>query len=216
MIAFSGIDGAGKSTQINLLRVNLESKGHKVLVFWSRGGYTPGMLLLKKFLGISGNSSQNSKHQIKRNKLLTNNLTARIWLHLAIIDLITYYSLYFRIKELFGFSVICDRHIYDTEIDFRLNFPKVKFYDWWLWRLLILSSKRPVKHFISTIPVDESTRRSRLKNEPFPDSRVNLSRRLAIYKEYADKESHIIHLDGMQSIQHLHSKILSELNMCEK
>ena len=50
MIAFSGIDGAGKSTQIGLLKVHLVDNGFNVLVFWSRGGYSPGMMFLKKLM----------------------------------------------------------------------------------------------------------------------------------------------------------------------
>ena len=48
MIAFSGLDGAGKSTQIDLLRKKFLNERKSVFVFWSRGGYTPGMLFFKK------------------------------------------------------------------------------------------------------------------------------------------------------------------------
>ena len=38
MIVFSGLDGAGKSTQIELLNFTLKNSGVPVISFWSRGG----------------------------------------------------------------------------------------------------------------------------------------------------------------------------------
>ena len=42
MIAFSGIDGAGKSTQIKLLKIKLEKNGKKVTLFWEEVGTLQG------------------------------------------------------------------------------------------------------------------------------------------------------------------------------
>ena len=49
IIAFSGIDGAGKSTQIERLKQRLESEGQRVITIWFRGGYTPGIEAVKGF-----------------------------------------------------------------------------------------------------------------------------------------------------------------------
>lgn len=217
IIAFSGIDGAGKSTQIYLLKDHLEHNGKKVLIFWSRGGYTPGMLFVKKLLGLSkkASSSQDSdpKQNTKREKSFSNPKIRKLWLILSILDLIYYYCVYIRIQELFGTIIICDRHIKDTEIDFRLNFPKEKFYTWLLWKLLKFSLKKPKRYFIATIPVDESMRRSKLKNEPFPDSKEALEKRLTIYDEFVQSASYTVHIDGMNSIEEIHAQILKELNL---
>ena len=47
MIAFSGLDGAGKSTQIDLVAKKYKSLGSKSIILWARGGYTPGMKFIK-------------------------------------------------------------------------------------------------------------------------------------------------------------------------
>jgi len=217
MIAFSGIDGAGKSTQIDLLKDYLELNGKKVLVFWSRGGYTPGMIFVKKLLGFSANENKikhsESRQHIKREKSLSNPTIRKLWLILSIIDLICYYSIYIRIKEIFGITILCDRYIKDTEIDFRLNFPQERFYNWWLWSLLEHSSTIPEKHFVATIPVDESIRRSKLKNEPFPDSKQVLDMRLEIYRKFAREELYTVGINGLNTIEEIHAHILFELNL---
>ena len=41
IIVFSGLDGAGKSTQIDLLLTEFHKRERFVTCIWSRGGYTP-------------------------------------------------------------------------------------------------------------------------------------------------------------------------------
>ena len=41
LITFSGLDSAGKSTQIDKVINYLNLKKQKVRLVWSRGGYTP-------------------------------------------------------------------------------------------------------------------------------------------------------------------------------
>ena len=52
IIAFSGTDGAGKSTQIKILVSEFSKQGFKVKYIWARGGYTPLFSALKFFLRI--------------------------------------------------------------------------------------------------------------------------------------------------------------------
>ena len=49
-IVFSGLDCSGKSTQIEFLRKEFSDREKNNLVFWSRGGYTPGFQKLKDLL----------------------------------------------------------------------------------------------------------------------------------------------------------------------
>ena len=215
MIAFSGLDGAGKSTQIDLLSKKYSSRGSKSLVFWSRGGYSPGMQWLKNILRISKQTSQKEHmhRQQARAKSFSNTIVRKTWLILAILDLIFFYSVYIRLMELFGTKIICDRFIYDTLLDFELNFPEEKVEEWGLWKLLLFISVSPVKHFVITIPVIESLYRSKLKNEPFPDSKEVLKSRLNKYLEYVSANSNVIHIDGTDEIENIHSEIGKELKL---
>jgi len=49
LIAFSGIDGAGKSTQLEFLQNYFAGMQRKAVYLWTRGGYTPGINGLEKF-----------------------------------------------------------------------------------------------------------------------------------------------------------------------
>jgi len=215
MIAFSGLDGAGKSTQIDLVAKKYKSLGSKSIILWARGGYTPGMKFIKNLFKISKQTSKKDSHKRvnSREKSFSNPTIRNIWLTLSIIDLILLYGFYIRIKELFGVKIICDRYTYDTLLDFKLNFPLEKVEKWILWKLLLIVSVKPKKHFVITIPVLESQHRSKLKNEPFPDSKEVLQSRLNKYLKYVSTDKDVIHIDGTNEIDVLHSKIIEKLNL---
>ena len=203
-IAFSGLDCSGKSTQIELLRKTLIENNQKVLVFWSRGGYTPGFQKLKDILRfIFGKKLPESGNSQKRDKAFSNPFIRRIWITFAILDLILFYSLYLRFKYFLNYNIISDRYLMDTNIDFQLAYPTDKTDKWFLWRLLNYTAIRPNFHFISTIPVSVSIIRSKSKFEPFPDSPETLDKRLHLYNEELFKDKNVIHLDGMKDVNEI-------------
>ena len=53
LISFSGVDGAGKSTQISLIANLLSNNNIPFTYLWARGGYTPGFETLKRFVLLS-------------------------------------------------------------------------------------------------------------------------------------------------------------------
>jgi len=214
MIAISGLDGAGKSTQIDLIVKKYNTMSVQNLILWCRGGYSPGMKLLKNILKVSKQASkENINRKVSREKSFSNPIVRKTWLGLAILDLIFFYGLYVRIKELFGVKIICDRFIYDTLLDFELNFPQEKVKNWFLWKLLLLIAVTPVKHFVITIPVKESLYRSILKKEPFPDSKEVLESRLNKYLKYVSDNENVIHIDGTAKIENINFDILKELEL---
>ena len=215
MIVFSGLDGAGKSTQINLL-TNLYNKlGTKNIVFWSRGGYTPGMVFIKN-LFMNKNNYFDKNDDLKksiRKKQFSKPIVRKAWLVLSILDLIFYYCFYIRIKEFFNVKVICDRYIFDTLVDFRLNFPQENVEIWWLWKILIFFAVKPEKHFVLTVSVKESLQRSKLKKEPFPDSKKTLENRLNNYLIFVSDNKKIVHIEGDNDIKLIHKLIIKKLQI---
>ncbi len=204
IIVFSGVDGAGKSTQIDLLSSSIKQNNLTVYSIWSRGGYTPGFEFLKKALRtILGKKAIPSGKDGGRDKAMANPIVSKLWLMIAMLDLAFLYGVVLRVKLLMDGVVICDRYLGDTYLDFSLNFPNIDFETMWLWRLLIWITPRPNASFLFLLPVDESIRRSKLKNEPFPDSKEVLESRLSVYKT-SDlfKGKNWIIINGVDSIEH--------------
>lgn len=213
MIAFSGLDGSGKSTQIRFVEQYFIDNGHTPYVIWSRGGYTNGMERLKGIIRLSMPKSipKESGKSTERDAYFANPLKRKIWLFLAILDLIILYSITLRLKKLRGIPIICDRYIFDTSLDFELNFPQENVNSWVMWKLLKRTAIKPTYHFILTISVDESLRRSDLKNEPFPDSRETLVKRLAKYLDLCVNNDACTHLDCSDSVNNIKEKILRHI-----
>lgn len=216
MIVFSGLDGAGKSTQIEILKQYFEKKGSKVLVFWSRGGYTDGFELLKTILRkVLRKKLPKSGNTPARDKAINNVKVQKVWLFIAIVDLIFYYSFYLRFQEKFLRKVvICDRYLYDTFIDFRLNFPLQKFESWFIWKILVKTMYKPSSHFVALITVEESVIRSKQKFEPFPDTPEVLAKRLNYYKKYLENNKGI-YINGFDSKSDIKKQIISYIEKNE-
>jgi thymidylate kinase len=183
IIVFSGVDCSGKSTQINILKDRVAQKKLSVYSIWSRGGYTARFEKIKKVLRfILGKKSIPSGRSKKRDKVMSNPRIVRLWLIIAMFDLFFLYAITLRFKSFNGNVVICDRYLGDTFIDFSLNFPSINFEKMWLWKLLLVSLPKPDVGFLFTLPAEESISRSKLKNEPFPDSKEVLEYRLKMYE----------------------------------
>jgi len=212
IIVLSGIDSAGKSTQIEKIENYLLEKNKKVKVVWSRGGYTPlfnGLkLLIRKIIPRSlpkpGDSEQ-------RNQTFSKKYIRILWLNIALFDIILLYGLYFRILKIMGYVVIADRYLWDTFIDFELKFEKDSFEKTFLWKTLVFLSPRPDRSIILIIPIEESMRRSKLKNEPFSENLIQRKKRLDLYMNLIGKDKWGYVIDGMGSIDEVWSNIRNKL-----
>lgn len=204
LVVFSGLDGAGKSTQIDLLLAWLRAQGQDPVYLWARGGYTPLFNALKSILrrASGGRVVPDSGPSTARTQAFRQPWKRRLWLRLALLDLLLVYVLQVRWWLWRGRPVICDRYVGDTLLDFRLNFPQEQVERWPLWRALVKLAPQANAAFLLLIPVAESVRRSQLKDEPFPDPPEILAQRLAQYQSLAESSDWQV-LDGRSPISDL-------------
>lgn len=209
-IIFSGLDGAGKSTQIKELQKWLLNSGLKSSVFWARGGYTPLFLALKRLIRFSLKSqTTNPGHFAHRERVFGNPFLVRLWMQIAILDLILFWCVYLRFNKLFCRVLICDRYIDDTRLDFKRNFPAVAFEKMWFWRLLEVSLPVPDAAFLLLVPVEESLRRSRGKGDLFADDQKTLNWRLDAYLDNSlFPPNRYVRLDGRRTVSELTAEIV--------
>ena len=215
IITFSGTDGAGKSTQISYLEKYLSKEKKKYITLWARGGYTPIFSFIKKIIRlISVNKLPEPGPNKSRGKLLNNKFVAKLWLSLATIDLIIFYGIYARTLSILRVTVICDRYIEDTELDFKNNFQDFFSPKSFLWRAVNFIAPKPDSSFLLIVPVEISIERSIEKNEPFPNSNETLHFR---YNSYMDKkifpDDKYFRINCSQSLLDIHSEIINKANL---
>jgi len=189
----------------------LKENGDKPVYLWSRGGYTGPFNFLKKGLRkVLGKKIVPSGRTEQRAKAFSKPGVSKLWLKLAILDLILVYAIYIRYLKLTGKTIVADRYLHDTWIDFKLNFPQIKFDKWLIWKFLNLVLPKPNHTFLLLIPADESMRRGKLKNEPFPDSRETLEKRLKNYEQFAREHSWQV-INCLKSIEKINNLIIKNI-----
>jgi len=140
VISFSGIDGAGKSTQIEALQAHLKELGFRATLytFWDNVVVFPGLrehMSLKAFKGDKGVGSPD-KPITRRDKNVTSwyVIAARLFIYL-----LDAYSLRVAVSGSYYSDadfIIFDRYIYDELANLPLHHPPVRFYVTLLLRLI--------------------------------------------------------------------------------
>ncbi len=211
MISFSGIDCSGKSTQINLLVQELEKNGKKCEVIWSRGGYTPGIEWIKKMIR-GGKESSREDHVAQSQKINENPKKRKLLFLASLMDLWFYYSVVLRLKGI-GKTIICDRYIWDTYIDFKMKYPEYDFEHGFWWRLTLKTMVKPKPSFCLFIPAEMSMYRSTLKDEPFPEPIEVRRERIDWYMQELKNKWWQYEIDATKSINEVYSDIRGRVQL---
>lgn len=182
LIVFSGIDSAGKSTQIELLKKHLYEKNIRFKVIWSRGGYTSIFEFLKNAIRmVFGKKLPDPGRNASRQNMFEKKSVSKIWYILGMLDLIRLYFFSFRLYRLFGYTIIADRYLWDTYVDFKISLKNIDIEKSFLWKLAVKLSPKPYKSILLYISPETSFQRSILKDEPHFDSLEIRSKRIGIY-----------------------------------
>lgn len=213
IICFSGIDSCGKSTQIRLIENYFEGKNIRYKNIWSRGGYTNWFEFIKQWARkLSFGKLPPSGNNKKRTEMFENSKFQKIWLCIALLDLIRLYAVTFRFNCLLEYNIICDRYLWDTYIDFKLAFPDINLEKHILWKILCKLAVKPDISIIITISPEESWERSALKEEPFSETLEKREEREALYKRLIREDKWMWVINGYDSIDGIWQKIKGIIN----
>jgi thymidylate kinase len=215
VIALSGVDCAGKSTQRDRLMEALRAAGHEPFNLYTRAGYTPGLRALKGALrrlrgkaprpernGVSEEPSRYPRRAVH----FRSALARRLWLTAALLDLLLQHGLRVRWLRARGRTVVCNRHLLDALVDFRVNFPEQQVERGLLCRLLLASAARPDVAFCLLIPAELTLARARAKARFHWETLDDLERRRREYGILA-RELGVQALDATRPIEEVASSI---------
>lgn len=225
IIAVSGVDCAGKSTQINLLKQYFISQGKTCCKLWYRPGYSAELQSLKKIIHPlwviaknplhplikpknkqkSSETSSNSKTQ----EQTTAHIPAPLWLTTAILDTAIQYAIKLRLLEMKYDVVICDRYIHDAIFDLTFKYPNFTMSEDIL-NALKKTFPKVDKTLLLWLPYDLVLQRAEIKNEPIPDTPEIRKMRWRAYQFLQDKDD-IISIDASGTIEEVHQKILAAI-----
>ncbi len=208
LIAISGVDCAGKSTQIELLLGALAARGERPVHVWYRPGYSPALDAARRLVrrarpGALPSPTDTAGHA----RAFGRPGVRRAWLAMAVTDTVAQYGVRVRAMRAAGRSVICDRYVDDALLDLQLRFPESVPAGGAIERGLRLASAAPDRSFLLWLSHDEMLRRMAIKNEPFPDPPERRDRRFRAYEALAASGRFEV-VDASRSIDDVHEAIL--------
>jgi thymidylate kinase len=214
VIALSGVDCAGKTTQRKLLRDALSTFGQRPVTVWTRAGYTPGLEAVKRAFNALRGKKKRARADVaerpsrypRRAADLGNPLRRWLWLTSALLDLLVVYGIRIRCLRAMGRTVICDRYVLDCLVDFRVNFPDERIEERFLCRLLRRLCVRPDASFCLLIPAAETQARARRKRRFHRETLSVLEQRWRAYRSLS-RELAVQVLDALEPPDVLASSI---------
>lgn len=207
LIAISGIDGAGKSTQLAMLSRYLDDFGRVHVTLWHRPGYSQGLHRLKQLVrGAAPGALPGPGEGSARSRAFNRPGVSEAWLALAVADMGAQYAIKVRAHLAAGRMVLCDRYLDDGLMDLALRFPR---YEAAIGRAGAVARRlcpRPAASFLLMLPWEESVRRLCDKEEPFPYSLEVGRQRYERYEQLARSGAFTV-IDARPSPAEVHAAI---------
>lgn len=116
VVSVSGLDGSGKSMVVRAVRAAMTVCEIPVRTVWSRGGFTGWMAAIKKHgrkvLPIPGPGAAEEKR-----RWLYRPVAGSVFAWAVLTEQLAHHALRISVPRALGWSIVCDRHAYDTAAD---------------------------------------------------------------------------------------------------
>ena len=172
LITFSGVDCAGKSTQLELLEARLRAEGHRVRTLWFRPGYSKeldGLRAAVRRVRPGALPRSDGADSQRRDEVFQKPTIRRSWVAMALADSLVQYAFKLRTWIARGDVVLCDRYLWDSEMDLRLRFPELKEPVRRAMKGLDVLCPKPDLALLLVLSMEAASQRMAQKDEPFPD-----------------------------------------------
>lgn len=204
LLAISGIDGSGKSTQIQKLKSNIFDDNTKVI--WLKFGYTPGLEFIKRiYLKIRGIKKPSGKVGSSRKPDLT---SSELLFWLALTDYIFYYTYICISSYINRYNVIFDRYHIDSYYEVESKFGALRKKDIFLNFIKNLPSVH--SHLVLIVPPDISKERSLNKEDIYAESLGELEKKFEFYMSLSEDK-----LDASPTEDLVYLKVLTQISLME-
>lgn len=212
VVSFSGIDGAGKTTQINNLLKHCKINNLSCCRKWSKARGTPGIMFLKSLVRRDSYMEKEQKLEY-REKVYNTGWKKNLLLYASLFDLCWYWGIYFRIIKHKYDVLILDRYIWDTYVEVSSEFKISSLSKKILWKLVRIVALEPEKSILLMIPAEESLRRDLLKGEITTDELNVKKEKLDFYERLRKEKVWNTEIDAMQSIDDTFRQIKDALEI---
>ncbi|MBO5837432.1 MAG: hypothetical protein J6Q92_06025 [Oscillospiraceae bacterium] len=212
IVSFSGIDSAGKTTQIDLLYNYCKAHKLGVKKVWSKARGTPGVVLLKEIVRRDKHMDEQEKKEYRKNVFQSPQKQKLLYVA-SMLDLCWYWGVYYRILGVFNRILICDRYLWDTYVELQQDFPCVDVDKSWLWKIIKFLAPTPKVSFVFVIPAEVSLARDHQKNAAGIEDIAIKEKKIATYLKCVKKNCWTHVMNGMDTIDNLHQKVLETVGV---
>lgn len=211
LIAFSGMDCAGKSTQIALVADEFARRGVDARVLWYRPGYSAELDAVRRTIRrFRAAALPSPADTAKRAEVFERPGVSTAWVAVASLDMLLQYGVKVRALRSAGVTVLCDRYLLDAWIDLELRFPKQRKHVEPMLHAVSHACPRPDAAVLLTLDEREALVRAARKREPFAEEAELRARRRAAYEQHMARFD-VTPVDAGRSIDEVHADVLAFL-----
>lgn len=212
IVSFSGIDSAGKTTQVELLMEYFYNHGIKARKVWSKARATPGVVALKALFRKDKGLSEQEKIAYRKNIYRDTQKEKMLYIA-SMLDLCWYWGIYYRVLNLFYKYVICDRYIWDTYVEINSDFAGISIDKSILWKIVRTISPKPRTSFVFIVPAEVSLKRDMEKNAAGIEAIEVKKKKIDSYMRCINLNCWTNVMDGLRSVDELQKQVLSILGL---